>query len=68
METKEYMVTVGFDKDDEHKAQIKTRVKALSTLDAAVLCLAQLKSEKDERYIIGPDTRFALICERYEQA
>ena len=68
METKEYMVTVGFDKDDEHKAQIKTRVKALSSLDAAVLCLAQLKSEKDERYIIDSDTRFALICERYEQA
>lgn len=68
METKEYIVTVGFDKDDEHKAQIKTRVKALSSLDAAVLCLAHLKSEEDERYIIGPDTRFALICERYEQA
>ena len=62
------MVTVGFDKDDEHKAQIKTRVKALNTIDAAVLCLATLKSEKDERYIIGPDTRFALICECYEQA
>ena len=45
---KEYMVTVGFDKDEEHKAQIKTRVKALNTIDAAVLCLTQLKSEKDE--------------------
>ena len=67
-EYKEYMVTVGFDKDEEHKAQIKTRVKALSSLDAAMICLSHRKSEEDESYIIGPDTRFALICERYEQA